>query len=909
MNHKKYLSIILIICIVIMTYAQISFARDAQISNENKTSYDNSFHNISDKDVKQKEDTAHTKKAAFIKIDEVPQIIGYEKATSVGHVKRLYEKEDINSAVFKNDDGTESLYSYCYPIKFMDEYGDLQDIKLDIVEDETNAGTFITKQNNIKTVFSRKLTNGFSLSKDNISINVIPLGASEQSVASMQDQQTIVYPYGEKTTLECSLTYTGFKNHFIIEEYTGQTEYSFKLYTNGLKVLQKEQSYYLADEEDNIKVNIGDILVITANEKNNTFADLSCTTLRSNEEYLLTIHLDSEYLADEKVRYPLTIALSSEINYSGSIRDITINSLRGSDGNSGSLYIGRRDTYGISRTLMSFPNLNLSGINYMNVTNAVVNIRDLMCEGTPLDIECRPFMGNAWDESTANWSNVEPNMYGIVMSQKTISYDNGVNRGHWYAFDIQPVVRGWIIGQYSMQRGIMFKAVNAVENGSTNNAKTFGSYNRSEYKPTLYISYTSEVEPSGISISSSSKYAEAGTSFTLTATVYPSNAANKTVTWSSSNASIATVSSSGKVNCIHPGSVNITVRTVNGKTATCTVTVTKETLGLKNGESYYISNVFYDKYLDVVMGYDNNNTEVIGHPFNGQENQKWKLDLCGENLYKLRAGSSSTNKVLHVTNNNIDIYSDTNQSSQKFTIIRQDPYLYAKSGVYYIKYGDKFLTLSAGDTQTLTLTTTADALNGRSLWSFEKNRKSDADLFTHSWQGYSTTFLTNITNNFKDNCTSMGYRSFAFHNISKTNPFSYLKTDSIWVHCGHGSPGSICFTDENGINSFINYSEIDNLSFNQLSNLRCFITVGCSSGLSDSNGNNIIRSIYNKGAQFALGWTNSTVNPFIEWWLQRFFNYSASGKRINECIKAADIFASITGDKYYVGDDYQRLSR
>jgi len=60
---------------------------------------------------------------------------------------------------------------------------------------------------------------------------------------------------------------------------------------------------------------------------------------------------------------------------------------------------------------------------------------------------------------------------------------------------------------------------------------------------------------------------------TLTATVLPENAANKSVTWSSSNNDVATVSN-GVVTAVALGSATITVITVDGaKTATCAVTV------------------------------------------------------------------------------------------------------------------------------------------------------------------------------------------------------------------------------------------------------------------------------------------------------------------------------------------------
>ncbi len=76
----------------------------------------------------------------------------------------------------------------------------------------------------------------------------------------------------------------------------------------------------------------------------------------------------------------------------------------------------------------------------------------------------------------------------------------------------------------------------------------------------------------GVTLSSSSITLIEGDSQTLQATVKPSNATDKSVTWSSSNNDVATVSESGTVTAVKAGTAEITAK-AGEKTATCTVTV------------------------------------------------------------------------------------------------------------------------------------------------------------------------------------------------------------------------------------------------------------------------------------------------------------------------------------------------
>lgn len=83
------------------------------------------------------------------------------------------------------------------------------------------------------------------------------------------------------------------------------------------------------------------------------------------------------------------------------------------------------------------------------------------------------------------------------------------------------------------------------------------------------------VAVTGVTLNKSATSLPVGATEALVATVSPSNAANKNVSWSSANTAVATVNGYGVVTATGPGSTTITVTTFDGnKTATCTVTTT-----------------------------------------------------------------------------------------------------------------------------------------------------------------------------------------------------------------------------------------------------------------------------------------------------------------------------------------------
>ena len=94
---------------------------------------------------------------------------------------------------------------------------------------------------------------------------------------------------------------------------------------------------------------------------------------------------------------------------------------------------------------------------------------------------------------------------------------------------------------------------------------------------TLTISCKPQViNVSSISLSSSKLTMFTGTKRDLTAVVYPTNATNKTIKWSSSNSSVASVAN-GKISAKKPGQAVIKASSADGViSASCVVTVKKD---------------------------------------------------------------------------------------------------------------------------------------------------------------------------------------------------------------------------------------------------------------------------------------------------------------------------------------------
>ena len=427
---------------------------------------------------------------------------------------RSEEGDNLNVIVIDNGDGTNTMTVYDYPVKFVNEKGEIEDISLELTA--AGGGAYKSKKSNIKTVFPQKAKDGIKLSHGEVNVKLTPKldtqltntllysladqskGANSKKVTvepdassvnvTKLDKKRLSYYYNNSTRIEYRLTYTGFKEDIVVSEYTGQTEYVFTLETNGLTLCESNGSYYLTDKKGETKAHLGDIIITTADGANNTMGYITHKEIKKNKEYELTIHVDADWLADEKTAYPIridpTVGIRDEVP---AVQDVTINSLAGSDADENQLYVGYREGYGVSRVLMKFPGLILADVlDSKKIISANVRLYNNSPSHAPIKAIAYMFTGNEWEEETVTWTNVNANSYTHFLSQ------NRINTTHmWYTFDILDYIKYCIDSPTTVGQGILFRAEDSVEAAGVTNYNRFASFNHLDpnKRPVITVEY------------------------------------------------------------------------------------------------------------------------------------------------------------------------------------------------------------------------------------------------------------------------------------------------------------------------------------------------------------------------------------------------------------------------------------
>jgi uncharacterized protein YjdB len=210
------------------------------------------------------------------------------------------------------------------------------------------------------------------------------------------------------------------------------------------------------------------------------------------------------------------------------------------------------------------------------------------------------------------WGYSDPFSGWYTEEKYAYDHNTGNETGHYTAI----VSSGFSIAGFSMRNCKGFYGSSAALDFERTGAKYMGTeYSVEDYEARFaeyckangvnYDSSTGKllIPVTDVTLDQSSMTVFTNTSKTLNATVGPDDAADKTLTWTSSNGAVASVDASGKVSGGTPGTAVITATATSGVSASCTVEVKIGILEMyrlynpNSGEHFYTNGTDERDYL------------------------------------------------------------------------------------------------------------------------------------------------------------------------------------------------------------------------------------------------------------------------------------------------------------------------
>ena len=445
----------------------------------------------------------------------LPDVIDSETAIADGYVARLNsEEQSLSEVVLEKDDGMRALYLFSENVKYIDENGDVADKSNNAVR---KGRAFVNEGNDVEIILPATLTAGIAVIGDELNVTMKPLTdkiGRSLSPAKKTADDTVVYSdvFDSSTNIEYTYTYGGVKENIILESYNGKNSFDYEITTGGLSLYEDKGTLLLADESGDVKATLGEVVVFSADNKNNTFGKYKVEELEKNSRYKVTVSVDRECLTDPKTKYPVKINPDLKtINASAKIQDLQV--FKGTDGKgtsetsagySGVSRVGWTD-WGACRTLIKLNNFSFNTYKITDawqIDSAYVELRDLMCQGgSGVPISCGQFNGNFWTEKdTRTWNGLEAENSSLS-SPVNVTYGNGnskrnlSDKDQWYNWNLTGTVKKWLTNASLKEKGLQLRTYTSfLEENSiySDYMKTFSSMQGdADYKPYFVIKYKS----------------------------------------------------------------------------------------------------------------------------------------------------------------------------------------------------------------------------------------------------------------------------------------------------------------------------------------------------------------------------------------------------------------------------------
>jgi len=551
---------------------------------------------------------------------------------SQNYAFRVEQDESLNTYVFQKEDGKRVVYYLDENVKFIDDNGEVKEKNLSLTSTEKG---FSPACNDIDILLPTTIKESIQFNHGKFSIAITPSG--NNFAEGKSDGKSVSYTevFGENTILRYTPLLSGIKEDIIVTDRTAPAEYSFILKTNGLFVHTDENGFYLSPNlQSEERIRLGNVVAYDA-EGHESIGYLLVNTVSEGSEYVVTVSIDSDFLVNESTVFPVTIdptfIVSDNTHGSNAIQDAPIFQNKSSINFGTFLYdrVGILDNnYGVGRTVVKLSGFT-SATEYTTITasqiDSVLFYAKESSGGNTQTINLHPITGvSTWTENTVTWNTIGSS-FDTSVNFGTTMYNN-----EWSSFDITNLVKGWKTGAYTADCGFILKNSNESNNKCFDSCECSTTGNR----PYVVMTYTPT-----ISLNYSTLNIEEGSNSLIVASTQPSGIS---VSWTSSNSSIASVSSSGTVTGIKAGITQITASiTVDGYPyhAYCTVYVY-----LPNGV-YYFDNHYKNNRIEF---YGNNsyneNDELTGYETDftapslpDGRYQLFKVYYHGSGLYSIRS--------------------------------------------------------------------------------------------------------------------------------------------------------------------------------------------------------------------------------------------------------------------------------
>ena len=276
-------------------------------------------------------------------------------------------------------------------------------------------------------------------------------------------------------------------------------------------------------------------------------------------------------------------------------------------------------------------------------------------------------------------------------------------------------------GAISISKTTTIKAI-AVADGMADSDIASAKYTISDAPPKLDVS--------GVTLDKTTLSLQEGKTATLTATVTPTDATDKTVTWKSSDTTVATVDGSGKVTAEKAGTATITVTATNGtddtsddQTATCKVTVKEEEVPKTDVSGVTLDNTT----LTLQEGKTGSLKATVAPTDATDKTVTWKSSDTGvatvDDSGKVTAVKAGTATITVTATNGTDDTSDDKTATCKVTVKEEEV---PKVDVSGVTLDNTTLTLQEGKTGSLKATVApTDATDKTVTW-----KSSDTSIAT-----------------------------------------------------------------------------------------------------------------------------------------------------------------------------------